>query len=98
VLAHAHQLITSTPEGEAAFIDADLRDPDQIVTRAAATLDFTQPIAVMLVSIVHALGDHDDRYGLVSTLVDALPSGSYLAMSHLASDITPDETREAIGD
>lgn len=96
VLAHAHQLIKSTPQGAAAFIDADLRNPDHILTQAAATLDFTQPIAVTLVSIVHALGDHDDRYGLVSTLVDALPAGSYLAMSHLASDITPAETEEAI--
>jgi S-adenosyl methyltransferase len=96
VLAHAHRLMKSTPEGASAFIDADLRNPDHIVTQAAATLDFTQPIALMLVSIVHALGDHPDRYGLVSTLVDALPSGSYLAMSHLASDVTPAETKEAI--
>jgi len=96
VLAHAHRLIKSTPEGAAAFIDADLRNPDHILAQAAATLDFSQPIALMLVSIVHALGDHDDRYGLVSALVDALPYGSYLAMSHLASDVTPAETKEAI--
>jgi S-adenosyl methyltransferase len=96
VLAHAHRLIKSTPEGAAAFIDADLRNPDHILAQAAATLDFSQPIALMLVSIVHALGDHDDRYGLVSALVDALPSGSYLAMSHLANDVTPAETKEAI--
>lgn len=97
VLAHAHQLIKSTPQGAAAFIEADLRNPEQILAQAAATLDFTQPVAIMLVAILHALGDHDDRYGLVSTLVDAAPSGSYLAMSHIASDITPAETEDAIG-
>jgi SAM-dependent methyltransferase len=96
VLAHAHQLMVSTPEGAAAFIDADLREPRRIVERAAATLDLTQPVGLMVVSMVHALGDHPDRYGLVSTLVDALAPGSYLVMSHLASDITPAETEEAI--
>lgn len=96
VLAHAHQLVTNTPQGAAAFIDADLRQPRKIVEQAGETLNFTQPIGLMLVSIVHALGDHPDRYGLVSTLVDALPPGSYLVMSHLASDITPEETEEAV--
>jgi hypothetical protein len=96
VLAHAHQLVRSTPEGAAAFIDADLRHPRQIIDRAQETLDLDQPIGLMLVSMVHALGDHPDRYGLVSELVDAVPSGSYLVMSHLASDITPEETEEAV--
>jgi SAM-dependent methyltransferase len=96
VLAHAHQLVQSTPQGAAAFVDADLRDPQRILDRAAETLDFTQPVGLVLVSMVHALGDHPDRYGLVSRLVDALAPGSYLVMSHLASDITPAETEEAI--
>lgn len=96
VLAHAHELVKSTPEGAAAFVDADLRDPRRIVEEAGATLDFTRPIGLMLVSIVHALGDHPDRHGLVAALVDALPPGSYLVMSHLASDVTPEESEEAI--
>lgn len=95
VLAHAHQLMTTTPEGKAAFIDADLRNPERILAQAKETLDLTQPVGLMLVSIVHALGDHPDRYGLVSALVEAVPSGSYLVMSHLANDITPEETEEA---
>jgi len=96
VLAHAHQLVKSTSDGDAAFIDADLRNPRRIIEQAGETLNFTQPIGLLLVSMVHALGDHPDRYGLVSTLVDALPAGSYLVMSHLASDITPEETEDAI--
>jgi hypothetical protein len=95
VLAHAHQLMRSTPEGAAAFIGADLRDPQRIIDQAAAILDLTQPVGLMLVSMVHALGDHPDRYGLVSELVGALAPGSYLVMSHLASDITPEEVEEA---
>jgi hypothetical protein len=95
VLAHAHQLMKGTPEGASAFIDADLRQPERIIEAAGKTLDLTQPVGLVLVSIVHALGDHPDRHGLVKTLVDAVPSGSYLVMSHLASDITPEETEEA---
>ena len=95
VLAHAHQLFRSTPEGSAAFIDGDIRKPRAILAEAAGTLDFNQPVAVMLVAIVHAVGDHDNRKDLVTTLVDAAPPGSYLAMTHLASDINPAETAEA---
>lgn len=98
MLAHAHRLVRSTAEGAAAFIDADIRNPDDILAGAAATLDLNQPVGLMLVAIVHALGDvgdHEDRCRIVSQLVDAVPSGSYLAMSHIASDIQAEETAEA---
>ena len=87
VLAHARALLTSTPEGATAYLDADLRDPQAIRQAAARTLDFAQPIALMLLIILHMIPDEDDPYGIVGTLVQALPSGSYLVLAHPASDI-----------
>ncbi len=63
------------------------RDPGAILTSAAQTLDFARPVALMLLIIVHLIGDDDDPYGIVARLVDALPSGSYLVLAHPASDI-----------
>jgi hypothetical protein len=84
VLAHARALLTSTPEGQTAYLDADANDPDTILARAAGTLDFSRPIAITLLAILHAI---EDPYALTSRLVDAVPPGSYLAISILASDI-----------
>lgn len=96
VRAHATMLLEGTPEGATNYVTADLRDPEKILEQAKATLDFRQPVALMLVAILHVVPDQDDAYGIVSRLVKALPSGSYLVMSHLASDINPDETDEAV--
>lgn len=90
VLAHAHTLMRSTPEGAAAFIFGDLRDPDEILTAAASTLDFGEPVAVMLVAILHFFTDEDDPYGIVARLMDAMSPGSYLVISHGAADIDPE--------
>jgi hypothetical protein len=87
VLAHARALLTSTPAGRTAYLDADLRDTEKILAEAAATLDFSHPVAVMLVAVLHCIPDQDDPYGIVTRLVDAVPSGSYLVISHPASDI-----------
>jgi hypothetical protein len=87
VLAHARALLTSTSEGATAYLDADLRDPSAILRAAAQTLDFGQPIALMLLIILHLIPDADDPYGIVATLVQALPAGSYLVLAHPASDI-----------
>lgn len=87
VLAHARALLTSTPEGATAYLDADLRDPSAILRAAAQTLDFGQPIALMLLIILHLIPDADDPYSIVATLVQALPAGSYLVLAHPASDI-----------
>jgi O-methyltransferase involved in polyketide biosynthesis len=81
VLTHARALLTSTPQGVTAYIDADLRDPDTIVKAAAQTLDFTQPTALMLMGILGHIGDHDEARSIVKRLLDALPSGSYLALN-----------------
>jgi S-adenosyl methyltransferase len=95
VLTHARALLTSTPQGATDYIDADLRDPGKILPEAARTLDFSRPVAVMLIAIMHLIGDADDPYGIVSRLMAAVPSGSYLALSQVASDIQAEQMAEA---
>ena len=94
VLAHARALLTSTPQGATDYLDADLRDPNGILRAAAQTLDFGQPIALMLLIILHMIPDVDDPYGIVGALVRALPSGSYLVLAHPASDIRAEKMAE----
>jgi hypothetical protein len=95
VLAHARALLTTSPEGATDYIDADLRDPSKILREAARTLDFSRPVAVMLIAIMHLIVDADDPYGIVGQLVAAVPSGSYLALSQVASDIEAEQMAEA---
>ena len=80
VLSHARALLTGRPEGATDYIDADLRDTQKILAQAARTLDFSRPVAVMLIAIMHAIGDDEDPYAIVATLMDAVPPGSYLAL------------------
>jgi S-adenosyl methyltransferase len=87
VLSHARALLTSGPEGKTAYIDADLRSPGEIVAQANLTLDFTQPVAVLLVGILHLINQAEDPYGIVRRLVDTVPSGSYLVVNQPASDV-----------
>lgn len=81
VLAHARALLTSSPEGTTDYIDADLNDSARILADAAKTLDFTEPIALILNGIMGHVKNDDEAYSCVRRLVDALPSGSYLALS-----------------
>ncbi|MFI6341259.1 SAM-dependent methyltransferase [Streptomyces sp. NPDC050535] len=92
VLAHARALLTSGPEGLTDYIDADLRQPGQILEEAAKTLDFDQPVALELVAILHFIEDAE-AYPIVRELVDALPSGSRLVLSHLTDDLNPESIR-----
>jgi SAM-dependent methyltransferase len=87
VLAHARALLTSSPQGATAYLDADLRDVPAILAQAASTLDFSEPVAVMLIGILHCVPDSDDPAGLVNRLLDAVPPGSYLVIAHPANDI-----------
>jgi hypothetical protein len=87
VLLHARSLLTSLSEGATAYVDADLRDVGTILTRAAAVLDFGLPVAVMLLGVLHCIADEDDPAALVAQLMEAMPPGSYLVMSHPASDV-----------
>jgi O-methyltransferase involved in polyketide biosynthesis len=81
VLAHARALLTSTPQGATSYIDADLHEPDKILQAAAETLDFTRPVALMLMGILGHVTDYDEARSIVRRLLDALPSGSYLALN-----------------
>jgi hypothetical protein len=90
VLSHARALLTSDPRGRCAYIDADAREVDKILTEAAEMLDFSQPVAVMMLGLLHFIPDADDPYGLIRRYLDAVPSGSYLAVSHASSDLKTD--------
>ena len=92
VLAHARALLTSSDEGRTAYIHADLRSPDAIVSSPVVreVLDFSQPVALMLVGILHFLEDKDEPERIIATLLDAVPPGSYLAASHLNPEHDPE--------
>ena len=87
VLLHAEALLRSTPEGATDYVQADLRDPSTILDRGAALLDFGQPVAVMLLGVLHLIQDAEDPWGIVARLMAAMPPGSYLTISHPAIDI-----------
>ena len=95
VLAHARALLTSSPLGATAYLDIDLRDTGRLLERAADPLDFSQPVAIMLLGVLHLISDDEDPWGIVARLVDAVPSGSYLVITHPASDLLPGTQGEA---
>ena len=94
VLTHARALLTSTPEGKTDYVEADLRDTATILSAAARTLDFSQPIAVLLLAVLHFIPDADDPYAIVKQLMDAVPAGSFLVICHAPSDIHPEQVAE----
>jgi hypothetical protein len=96
VLSHAQALLKSSPQGACAYLDADLRDPDGILDRAARTLDFSQPVAVMLIAVMHFIGDEDEAAAIMRTLVGACAPGSFVAISHVASDIDAEQQGEMV--
>ncbi|MGW4822651.1 SAM-dependent methyltransferase [Streptomyces sp. NPDC004227] len=81
VLVHADALLRGTPEGECAYLDADVRDPRKILAQAARTLDFDQPIGLILLGIIGQVPDEEEPERIVAELIDALPRGSYVAFS-----------------
>jgi hypothetical protein len=87
--AHANALLTGT--GTTRIVRADLRDPQAIIAGARDFLDFTQPIALLLVAILHFIPDEDDPAGIVAAYRDALPAGSFVVLSHGTTDFHPDE-------
>ena len=80
VLAHAHALLVGTPEGATEYIEADLDDPEAILTRAAKTLDLSRPVAIVLMGILAHIEEYDRALAIVRHLMDAVPSGSYLVV------------------
>jgi hypothetical protein len=91
VLAHARALLTSSPQGATAYLDADLRDTGKILEQAAETLDFSQPVAIMLIAILHYIPDLAEARDIVARLLAAVPEGSFVAISHAGSDLFPAE-------
>jgi hypothetical protein len=87
VLAHARALLTGGPEGATGYLDADARDVATILAEARKLLDFTQPVGVMLVAILQFIEDADDPYQVVARLVEAVPPGSFVVVSHPPSDM-----------
>jgi trans-aconitate methyltransferase len=87
VLGHARVLLASAPEGACAYINADIRDTGKILQDAAGTLDFSRPVAICLIMVLQFVPDGDDPWQVVRTLLDAVPSGSYLAVAHPANDV-----------
>jgi hypothetical protein len=96
VLTHARALLTSTPEGACDYIDADLREPDRILEAAGQTLDFSQPVALMLVAILLHITSDEEAYAIVRRLVEPLAPGSYLVIVHDTADIHGEEIRTAM--
>jgi O-methyltransferase involved in polyketide biosynthesis len=96
VLVHARALLTSSPEGATDYIEADLRSPDEILAGAARTLDFTQPIAIMLLGILHFVADDDETQRIIDRLMDAVPSGSHVAVANTTTAINGAVTAEAV--
>jgi hypothetical protein len=92
VLAHAHQLMRTTPEGVARFIKGDFYDPPRVLAHAAETLDLNKPVALMLIALLHLHSDDLHPHETVAAYLDALAPGSYLAMAHLSTDIDPQAT------
>lgn len=82
VMAHARALLTSTPEGRTDHLEADLRNVDAILEHAARTLDLSEPVGLMLLGVVIFIGDDEEAYDIVRRLLDGLPSGSHLVLSH----------------
>ncbi len=96
VLSHARALLTSKPEGACAYLDADLRDPDKILASAADTLNFSQPVAVMLVAVMHFISDDTEASAIVNRLMGACAPGSFVTISHAASDIDAEQQTEMV--
>ncbi|WP_153811966.1 SAM-dependent methyltransferase [Streptomyces sp. SUK 48] len=96
VLAHARALLTSTPEGRTDYLDEDLRNVDAILEHASKTLDFSEPVALILLGVVIFIGADDEAYGLVRALMDRLPAGSHLVLSHTVTHPSMPDVDEAV--
>lgn len=94
VLAHARALLAGSPPDLASYLDADLRDTAQLIRQAAVRLDFSAPVAIMLVSVLHMIENRDDPHAIVAALLAAVPAGSFLALTHIGADLEPEVMAE----
>ena len=97
VLAQARALLTGSTQGATDYVEADLRDPGKILREAARTLDFSKPVAIILIAILHHITDFDEARSIVTRLMEAVPSGSYLVLSHSTNVIYGAISDEAVG-
>ena len=91
VLVHATALLTSTPAGATHYVEADLYDPEKVLREAAAVLDFDQPVAIMLIAILHHIEDTSRARAIVRRLMEPLAPGSHLAIAHAVHSTIMDE-------
>jgi S-adenosyl methyltransferase len=98
VMAHARGLLHGTPDGRIAYVHADLRQPERILGDADTrdTLSFREPVALMLLAVLHFLTDDHDSYRVVNALIDALPAGSYVVISHPTPDFDPARVAKSV--
>jgi len=94
VIRHAQALYASSPKGACGFVHADVLDYQHVVTEAEKTLDFGEPVAVLMASLLHLIPVDDDAYGLVSAVRSMMAPGSFLLIVHPSSDIRPRESRQ----
>jgi S-adenosyl methyltransferase len=96
ILAYARALLNSTPEGVTAYIDADLHEPEKILQGAAATLDYSKPVGIMMFGILDHILDDEEAVAIVNTLLDAVPPGSHLTIAHGTNQVHGAATDEAV--
>jgi O-methyltransferase involved in polyketide biosynthesis len=96
VLVHARALLTSSPQGTTTYVEADLHDPDTILHAAAKTLDFSQPVAIMLLGVMHFISDDDRLQEIINRLLAALSPGSHVAVANTTTAVNGDVTAEAV--
>ncbi len=96
VLSHARAVLVGTPEGATDYIDVDLHDPEAIVRRAAATLDFDRPVAIMLLGVLIYIEDTEEAYSIVNRLLAAVPPGSFLVVAHSTSEVYGAATEDVV--
>ena len=96
VLVHARALLTSTAEGACDYVDGDLREPGKILAQAARTLDFSQPVALMLLGSLHHIPGTEDAYSIVRRLAAALAPGSFVVINHSTSAVHGAAMEEAV--
>ncbi|WP_084219574.1 SAM-dependent methyltransferase [Spirillospora albida] len=96
VLVHARALLSGTPEGAIDYLDADMHEPEVIIERASATLDFDRPIAITMLGVLWHVLDDAEAQRIIDRLMDAVPSGSHLAVAHPTTEVTGQKMEDAI--
>jgi O-methyltransferase involved in polyketide biosynthesis len=96
VLAHARALLTSTREGSCGYVEADVRDVKETLAAVEARLDFSQPVAVVLLGVMHYIGDLDQPGAIIHTLMTACPPGSFLVFGQPASDVERERMAQTV--